>query len=39
VLAYGYLASPFVGLALTRMRRRSHEDRAADPATPDSRAL
>jgi CDP-diacylglycerol--serine O-phosphatidyltransferase len=39
VLAYSYLASALIGLALTRMRRRSHEDRAADPATPDSRAL
>ena len=41
VLAYGYLASAFVGMALTRLRRRTPEEseEQSDPATPDSKAL
>jgi CDP-diacylglycerol--serine O-phosphatidyltransferase len=35
VLAYGYLASPFVGLALTRLRRRaSHEAAPVEDNAP-----
>jgi CDP-diacylglycerol--serine O-phosphatidyltransferase len=41
VLAYGYLASAFVGLALTRLRRRTLEEseKQSDSATPSSKAL
>jgi len=31
VLAYGYLASAFVGMAMTRLRRRPAEDTAKQP--------
>jgi CDP-diacylglycerol---serine O-phosphatidyltransferase len=41
VLAYGYLASGFVGLALSRFRRRTAEEseEQSDAATPNSKAL
>jgi CDP-diacylglycerol---serine O-phosphatidyltransferase len=39
VLAYGYLASPFVGMALSRLRRRSVEDSKGDSAAPNPNAL
>jgi phosphatidylserine synthase len=34
-LAYGYLASAFVGLVLTRVRRRGGHDDQADTAASD----
>jgi CDP-diacylglycerol---serine O-phosphatidyltransferase len=39
VLAYGYLASGFIGLALNRVRRRSAEEPHRDDATPTTKAL
>jgi len=39
VLAYGYLASPFVGMAISRMRRRTADESHDDSAAPDSKAL
>jgi CDP-diacylglycerol---serine O-phosphatidyltransferase len=39
VLAYGYLASPFVGMAISRVRRRPVEEPQGDAATPNTKAL
>ena len=39
-LAYGYLASAFIGLAWHRLRRRpSHEEDEDEPATTDTKAI
>ena len=39
VLAYGYLASGFVGFALSRVRRRPMDDVPGESATPSTKAL
>ena len=38
-LAYGYLASAFVEMAWTRMRRRQHDEQKGDAATKETKAL
>jgi CDP-diacylglycerol--serine O-phosphatidyltransferase len=38
VLAYGYLASAFVGIALTRFRRRTQDPVPGDDPAQDSQA-
>jgi CDP-diacylglycerol--serine O-phosphatidyltransferase len=39
VLAYGYLASPFAGMAISRLRRRPVDESQPDTAAPNSKAL
>jgi len=39
VLAYGYLASGFVGFALSRVRRRPLDDVSGESAAPSTKAL
>ena len=39
VLAYGYLALPFVGMAVSRIRRRTVDESHDDSAAPNSKAL